>query len=168
MLELDHVWSKLLADAEANASRSGKSDVVEYLKLRASRDKIRSSGVAWLLAAVIEAAYAAETPSRRFAIEREEPYSFRHGNSNMNGVRLDVRYGVRCLSVEAGWVRTPADGIMRGGALAAAKISHFGLPALGSDLRLVHTDELPHWIDEGGNVLVADDAARHVELLIGA
>jgi hypothetical protein len=167
MSELDQVWSKMLADTSANAAKAGRDDVVEYLRLRASKDRIRSAGVRWLLTSTIEAAYSAELPNRRFIIEREEPYSFRRGNSNMVGVRLDVRYGVRCLSVEAGWARTPADGVMHGGALAAARFSHFGLPGLTEDLRLVHEESLPHWVDESGTQVGSDEIAGQIEHLIG-
>lgn len=167
MLELDQVWSKLLADASVNAARLGRSDIVEYLTLRGAKDKLRSAGVEWLLASTLQTAYSKAHLHRGFRIEREEPHSFGHANSNMVGVSLDVRYGVRCLSVEAGWVRTPADGIMRGGALAAARFSHFGLPALTTDLRLIHSGELPHWVDEDGETFGPERAGHHVELLVG-
>lgn len=166
MLELDQVWSKLLADASSTASQAGRADVVEYLKLRASKDKIRASGVDWLLAATIESAYSPDYLQHKLKVEREEPHSFREGNSNMVGVRLDVQYGVRCFSVEAGWVRTPADGIMRGGALAAARLSHFGIPANTINLRLVHTEALLHWLDDSGRDCDAEGIKRQIELLV--
>ncbi len=76
-----------------------------------------------------------ETDSAAFAnrnnslitIENENSHQFAFGNANPAGSLLRFRQGVRCLTVEAGWTRTPTDGFMRGGALAVAKISYFDL-----------------------------------------
>ena len=56
-------------------------------------------------------------------MENENPHNFRLRGANLVGSLLRVRQGVRCLTVEAGWTRTPNDGFMRGGALAIARIT---------------------------------------------
>ena len=53
MLELDQVWSKMLDEAAFNASESGRHDVVDYLRLRATNDAIRRAGVKWLFDTVV-------------------------------------------------------------------------------------------------------------------
>jgi hypothetical protein len=66
----------------------------------------------------------------------------------MVGRRLTLSAGVRALTIEAGWPRTPGDGIIRGGGLAAARISHFGDPLAGVELLLMQSakDGSPHWL----------------------
>jgi hypothetical protein len=58
------------------------------------------------------------------------------------------------LSVEAGWTRTPADGFMRGGALACALITHFGISKANDELILVRNENVPSWFS------VAQDGKR--------
>src|SRR4051812_13942443 len=115
MTELDQVWSQMLDSATRKTQGSGQHDVAEYLRLKATNDAIRTTGCSWLFNTLIEIA-ASRTSSRNIMIERHEPHNFAHGSSNMVGSRLSVSQGVRCLSLEAGWARTPSDGIMLRGA----------------------------------------------------
>jgi hypothetical protein len=66
----------------------------------------------------------------------------------MVGRRLALSAGVRVLTVEAGWPRTPGDGIVRGGGLATARISHFGDSRAGVELLLMQSaeDGAPRWL----------------------
>ena len=168
MLELDHVWSKMLDEAAFKASNAGRQDIVDYLRLKATNDAIRKAGVSWLFDTVIEIASNALRDRRNITIEREEPHNFARGNSNMVGSLLEIRQGVRCLSVEAGWVRTPSDGIMLSGALAFARISHFGLPKFGSEIRLVQGDSLPQWLGEDDSIIESIEISRHFEIFLGS
>lgn len=145
MTELDHVWSNMLAEAGQKASDTGRHDIAEYLRLKATNDAIRNVGVAWLFDTIIEIAGRAMSERPGLTIEREEPYTFTNGNSTMVGSLIQIRHGVRCMSVEAGWARMPGDGIMRSGALAFARISHFGLPKFTVEMSLVHTENTPVW-----------------------
>ena len=167
MIELDEVWSTMLAEAELRARVAGRHDIAEYLRLKATNDAIRAKGIEWLLAAMSEAAAAAISSAPDLTVEQEDGHSFRYENSTMQGLRLVCRRGVRSLMVEAGWTRGPHDGIMRGGALAVARVAHFGRPKAGCELRLVFGDDLPAWtLDNKGGAFTADDAARHIALLL--
>jgi hypothetical protein len=169
MTDLDQVWSQMLADAGEKADEQGRQYVVEYLRLRATNDAIRSKGVVWLIEAFIEVATDAQREKPNLSIERVEPHTFSHGNSTMVGLELVVRHGVRCLSVEAGWARIPSHGIMRKGALAVANIAHFGLPKVGASIRLIHHDEdLPRWIDGEQSVINMAVVQRHLDILISS
>src|SRR4051812_28331845 len=128
MTELDQLWSQMLEKAAANAVHSGNREIADYLHLKAANDAIRAVGVGWLIDTIIQIAGHAVRQHPAITIEREEPHNFARGNSNMVGSLVRVRHGVRCLTAEAGWTRTPGDGIMTGGALAFARITHFGLP----------------------------------------
>jgi hypothetical protein len=71
----------------------------------------------------------------------------------MVGALLRFRQGVRCLTIETGWTRTPADGFMRRGALAHARISHFGMSKANAELLLLRDQEnKPEWfaVDQDG------------------
>lgn len=151
MLELDAKWAELIAAAERRAADAGRNDVAEYLRLRARNDAIRSEASSWLFSSFTEAAARAQRDYPFIAIEREEPHRFALENSQMTGAKLQIRHGVRCLTVEAGWVRTPSDGIMYGNAFAAARIVHFGLPHENETLHLLYRDQLPKWyvVSEG-------------------
>ncbi len=162
MTELDNVWSKMLEDALPTAS----GDVAEYLRLKATNDAIRTAGVGWLFDTIIEIAGREMRERPHLNIERVDPHSFKHGNSNMVGRLVSFRLGVRCLTVEAGWVRTPSDGIMRQGSLAIARISHFGKPEQRAELRFVHGDELPNWLDADGGVADSVLFEEHFAILL--
>lgn len=142
MTELDRVWSKMLEDAGTRSS----GDVAEYLRLKASNDAIRTAGVGWLFDTMIEIAGREMRARPHLNVEITEPHNFKHGNSNMVGRLVSFRLGVRCLDVEAGWARTPSDGIMRNGSLAVARFSHFGQPKHNSEFRFVRREPLPAWI----------------------
>src|SRR5258708_34688928 len=109
MTELDQIWSKMLTDASARADIDDRQHVADYLRLKTTNDAIRERGVGWLFDTVIEIAGLAMRDHFGITIEREEPHSFARGSSNMVGSLLEVRQGVRCLTVEAGWARTPRD-----------------------------------------------------------
>jgi hypothetical protein len=166
MTELDQVWSQMLADASENAAASGRHAVADYLRLKATNNAIRTAGVKWLFDVFIEIAGQAVRHNAALTIEREEPHSFADGNSTMVGSRLLIRHGVRCLNVEAGWTRSPRDGVMRGGALALARVSHFGMPRFTEELRLLHGDSLPAWTSPDGPV-GEQTFRRHFELFFG-
>jgi hypothetical protein len=142
MDELDEFWSHELAKALDNAKTGGRGDVADYLELKARNDAIRETGVRWLN----ESLTAIALEHGKVEIVRDAPHRFEFRKATMAGTRLRLVQGVRCLTVEAGWTRTPSDGFMRDGALAAARISHFGMPKAAAELGLYLTEEKPHWI----------------------
>ena len=168
MTELDLVWSQLLADAGTRAGDAGRKHVADYLRLRATNDAIRNAGVQWLYDTMIEIAAPAMAGHNPVSIEREDPHSFVRGSSTMVGSLLRIRQGVRCLTIEAGWVRTPGDGIMQKGALVYARITHFGMTKAGGEIRLVHAETLPQWLDETDAVIDISELRRHFEVFLGA
>ncbi|CAN5448144.1 hypothetical protein BH10ACI2_BH10ACI2_18890 [soil metagenome] len=167
MNELDHVWSQMLENAAEKAGADGRRDVVDYLRLRATNDAIRRAGVDWLFGTMIEIAGRAVRDFAAITMEREEPHSFARGASNMVGSLLEIRQGVRCITLEAGWTRTPSDGIMQKGALAFARVNHFGMPKLGVEIKLVHSESLPNWLDEEEKAFDSGELRRHFDLFLG-
>lgn len=172
MNELDEVWSQMIREAIGNARVSGRHDVADYLTLKASNDAIRTAAVKWLFDSLIEIAANANRENSAISIEREEPHNFSHQGSNMVGALLRVRQGVRCITLEAGWTRTPGDGFMRGGALAFARIIHFGNARSNTELILLHNEDRPQWFaaveNKAANSFMSDDILRHFRIFIGA
>lgn len=166
MFELDEVWSEMLSEAARKAGEAGSHDVVEYLRLKSANDAIRERGTRWLLDTVVEIAAGALHAGTNLKIERESPHTFSGGSSTMVGSLVRLRHGVRCLTVEAGWARTPSDGIMRGPALAIGRITHFGLPKKNAGLRLLRGDGLPHWLDEQGEIVTSETLKHHFAVLM--
>ncbi|HKX83207.1 MAG TPA: hypothetical protein VJL58_03215 [Pyrinomonadaceae bacterium] len=169
--ELEHAWPELLAEAIAKARHSGRTDVADFLALRASNDLIRVAAVKWLFDSMIEVASRAQSSFPMLSIEREEPHSFRLRGADLTGSLLELRLGVRCLTLEAGWTRKPNDGFMRGGALAFAKLTHFGLPRHNIELLLLKTEASPSWniagTTEGDAPFDIANIEQQFELFIG-
>jgi hypothetical protein len=172
MSELDEAWAQALAEAQQRARAAGRTDVSEYLALRASNDLLRQTGIDWLLTTFTTLAGKANRAGGSIQIEQQATHRFRFGNATMVGALVVFRGGVRSLTVEAGWPRTPSDGFVRGGGLACANIKHFGRRAANAQLLLVRSSAGgPQWfvLDETGNrSLFSEDPAReHLSILLG-
>lgn len=167
MQELDAIWSQILARAIENANTAGRADVAEYLMLKAANDTLRQASVKWLFDSLIEIAGEANRRNSTISIEREDPHNFAYGGANLVGSLLRVRQGVRCLTLEAGWTRTPADGFMRGGALAFARITHFGMPKSNTEFRLIRIGSSPEWEAAPGENLTTAGLRRHFGIFLG-
>lgn len=146
MSELDEIWARKLAEATENARLAGRRDVADYLALRAANDAVRTTGVGWLFETLICVAAEIGRDINGILIEREEPHNFALRGANMVGSLMRLRRGVRCMTLEAGWTRTPSDGFMRGGALAAGRIAHFGMPGSSAELALIIREDSPIWM----------------------
>lgn len=151
MNELEQIWSQKLNRIRAEAEAAGRADVADYLTLRATNDMIRQTSVNWLLESLIEIAAEANRRGANVQIETEDGHQFKSGNSTVRGSLARFRQGVRCLTVEAGWTRRPADGFMRGGALALARFAHFGISKHNAELILTANDRAPSWFSVNKN-----------------
>ncbi|MEP6848583.1 MAG: hypothetical protein ABI999_06990 [Acidobacteriota bacterium] len=147
MTELDEVWRQMLTNAITSARADGRHDVADYLSLKAANDTIRAAGVKWLFDSILEIAGSANRDGTGVTIERTEPYNFAYRGANLVGSQIRLVQGVRCLTIDAGWTRTPADGFMRGGALAVARLRHFGLAKANVELALLRGTDAPVWSD---------------------
>lgn len=172
MNELDEVWTQKLAEAAENARLSGRHDVADYLELKAANDAIRKTSVDWLFDTAVRIAAEANRELSGISVEREEPYSFSLRGANLVGSLLRLRRGLRCMTLEAGWTRTPADGFIRGGALAIARIVHFGMPKANAELALVKRSETPAWMqvsdDNRMSEFTSDGLLEHFKIFHGA
>ena len=147
MSELDEAWAVALAEAETRARMAGHVDLAAYLSLRNANDLVRSTGITWLMSTSEILAGEANRDGASIQIATVDKHRFAIGNDTMVGRLLTLTYGVRQLFIEAGWPRTPSDGIVRGGGLAAANIKHMGIKAASEVLRLVQSPHgPPSWV----------------------
>ncbi|MDQ4123663.1 MAG: hypothetical protein M3209_19665 [Acidobacteriota bacterium] len=145
MNELEENWADFIREANLR-SRGTNSGVADYLRLRETNDAARRIGIEWLLGAFLQV--AEEANRRRFGItiEKKEPHSFPVDTATMQGSLVRLKLGVRSITVEAGYPQRPQDGFIRGGGLACARISHFGLAKANQDLMLVRSEQTaPVW-----------------------
>src|SRR6185295_13144523 len=146
MGELDEAWAAALSEAERKARLAGRADVAEYLSLKNSNDLLRKAGIEWLLAEFTVLAGEANRAGASIQIAKQEGHRFRTGNSTMVGHLLTLTNGVRTLYVEAGWPRTPRDGVVRGGGLACASIRHLGIRNASQEFLLTKSNNgKPVW-----------------------
>lgn len=171
MNETDEISAERLNAALARAKAAGQTDVAEYLLLKTANDALRSACVDWLIESALAIARQANAGNARIAIENENPHRFAVGGSHPVGALLRFTQGVRCLTIEAGWTRSPADGFMRGGALALARLTHFGLSRENEDLSLIKNGTAPDWFavraDGARQPFDARDLQRHFQIFLG-
>jgi hypothetical protein len=167
----DEEYERRMGDARESARAQGRGDVLDYLDLRASNDRLRAAGVGWLVETFTALAGEANRAGAGVALGRTEAHRFRVGNSTMVGTRLVLSRGVRSLTIEAGWPRAPRDGVVRGGGLASALVGHFGRRDDGDELLLVPEADSPRWlvIEKTGarTALLEDRLRQHLSKLLG-
>ena len=147
MSELEEAWAVALAEATRRARGAGRADIARYLDLRSKNDLLRRTAIDWLTATLTSLAGEANRQGAAIQMERQDSHSFRRGSSTMVGNQLILRHGVRSLSLETGWPRTPRDGFVRGDGLACANIKHFGRPRSNAELLLARSAKgLPQWL----------------------
>ncbi len=176
--EFNAEWARRIAEAERRARTAGRGDVADYLALRAANDLVRAVGLDWLLetftahAAVLNRHHSGAGIS--IAPKHDEAaHRFRVGHSTMVGKSLTLRAGVRSVTIEVGWPRTPADGIVRGGGLALAAVTHFGDRRSNEQFLLVRSSSHaapPQWLvleESGARLpLLEERVRRHVAHLL--
>jgi hypothetical protein len=163
MEELDVVWTNFLKEAAARVGEGDRNDVADYLELKSTNDFLRSTSVQWLFESVAEIASEANRNNANLTFEKKHPHSFTIGNSNLVGWLVRFCQGVRCLSVEAGWTRSPSDGFMRGGALAVGRVTHFGMAKQNVELNLLKIENAPVWFATDRNGKRTEFHSNHLQ-----
>lgn len=169
MGELDEAWAAVLSEAEQRARVAGRSDIADYLSLKNSNDLIRKAGVDWLVAGLTALAGDANRAGASIQISKKEGHRFPIGNATMVGHLLTLSNGVRVLTLEAGWPRTPRDGFVRGGGLACANIRHMGIKTANDELLLSKSNTgAPAWKStlKKRPLIHESDLRRHIAILL--
>ncbi len=171
MSELDEAWAFALAEAEARARAEGRADLSDYLALRTANDFLRTVGTDWLLTTFTNLAGEANRAGAPLKMSRTDPHRFKIANTTLVGPQLNFENGLRKLTVEVGWPRTPRDGFIKGGGLACAHIKHLGMKSSAEELRLILDPAgTPQWIvqetDGQFREIYESDARRHLAILL--
>ncbi len=171
MSELDEAWAVALAEAEARARAEGRADLSDYLALRTANDFLRTVGADWLLTTFTNFAGEANRVGASLKLTRTDPHRFKIANTTLVGPQLNLENGLRKLTVEVGWPRTPRDGFIKGGGLACANIKHLGMKSSNEELRLILDPAgTPRWIvedtDDTFREIHEADARRHLAILL--
>jgi hypothetical protein len=146
MNKLEDAWELALSEAMQQARVQGRADIARYLDLRAQNDLLRRAAVEWLTKTFISLAAIANRHGAGIQIEQKDAPRFRRGSATMVGPQLILRRGVRALTIESGWPRTPGDGIVRGRGLACANIKHLGRQRANAELLLARSAQgSPQW-----------------------
>lgn len=171
MGELGNTWTRDLEESIRRVKAAGRFEVADYLSLKASNDAVRTRSVKWLFDTVTAIVEAFNGHGAGIEIKSADKHLFRLGKSHLRGTILELRKGLRCLTIEAGWTRLPRDGFMRGGALACARISHFGFPKNEERLELLRFENAPYWFsveDKKQRVsFTAQSLKKHFEVFLG-
>lgn len=173
MSELDEEWKRHMDEAMRRAAASGQGDVADYLRLRQANDEARALGMSWLLELFTATVGLEVRKGAGISIERTPSHRFAHGAATMVGEQVVFRNGVRALTIEVGYPRTPQDGFVTGGGLARANVRHFGDARAGDELLLVRAganDLQWHEMsdDKRAGRFAESDAQRHVAKLLDA
>lgn len=170
MSELENAWELALAAAQERAQATGQRDISDYLNLRRKNDLLRRTATDWLIESFIALAGEANRAGGGVAVERHDDHRFARGSASMVGKRIVLRRGVRELTVESGWPRTPRDGFIRGAGLACANIRHFGRPRASVELLLADSRTgAPQWqiADENKRTVLTEKMLRqHIAVLL--
>jgi len=172
MDDLNEVWEQLIAEAAKNPQAIAEQGFAEFIAVKTANDAIRETSVRWLLDTMRQAAEHANRKGVGIVIETAEQHRFSIDKMQLGGSLLRFRQGIRCLTVEAGWTRTPADGFMRGNALAAARITHFGIARANAELHLLKHEDHPQWFTVTNIGLRVSfeiqDLVKHFQIFLGA
>ncbi len=172
MNELNEVWEQLIAEAAKNPLSVGREGLAEFIAVKSANDAIRETSVKWLLDTMRTAAEHANRKNANISIEAQDSHRFSMEKMQLGGSMLRFKQGIRSLTVEAGWTRTPADGFMRGNALAVARITHFGIARANAELHLLKFEDRPQWFtitQIGLRVsFEVEDLIKHFQIFLGA
>ncbi len=88
--ELDEAWAQALAEAQQRARAAGRTDLSEYLALRASNDLLRQTSIEWLLTTFTKLAGKANRAGASIQISQQDAHRFPVGNATMVGRLLTL------------------------------------------------------------------------------
>jgi len=172
MHELNEVWEQFITEASKNPQTIEQAGLADFIAVKTANDALRETAVKWLFDMMRSAAEHANLKNANIKIENQDAHRFSMEKMHLGGGLLRFRQGVRCLTVEAGWTRTPNDGFMRGNALAVARITHFGLARSNAELHLVKFEDRPQWFTVNQNGMrfsfEIEDLIKHFQIFLGS
>ncbi len=167
MNEFEQKWLEMLEKAKEKAKREANHLLLEYLELRSANEKIRLEASKALLETFFYSAHSKLLEGFDLRFNTKSWHQFEMRQAHLTGFCLDICFGVRKLTIEVGWTRTPKDGFMRQGALAYSRISHLGKPEHNKELLLLDRNK-PLWFfaDNLQKLFEESEAMVHLNILL--
>jgi len=168
MTTSEQFWSRLLDEEIARGNVSAEGVFQEYLSVRGANNNIRNEAAEWLFGSFVKFTQRLVSDGFQISVERNEESQFAFHWATLSGPSIVVSNGLRKLSCEVGSIKAPGHGIIKGGGIAIARLSHFGIPEKDQILRLIAGEETARWVVDGSRTreLDAYDLVRHFKILL--
>lgn len=170
MTDTDDLFEQFLAAATLHAPVVRNSSLAGFIALKTANDALRTIHSKRFFDLLTSAAAHAAGKGVAIDVEHADGHRFKIEKMTLAGEVYRFRHGIRCLTAEAGWTRTPSDGFMRGNALAVARLSHFGYARETEELHLLKFEDEPRWFrvakDATRISFEPEDVVRHFRLLL--
>lgn len=163
----EEFWMTLLDEEIARGSVSAEGVFQDYLSVRGANNDIRVRATDWLFGSFAELSERLSSQGLELPLERSDDIRFTFLGATLLGSAIAFSNGVRRLSCEVGSIKAPGHGIIKGGGIAIARISHFGIPEKEQTLRLVVGEESARWVVDSDCMRLFDayDLVRHFRVL---
>lgn len=163
----EEFWMTLLDEEIARGSVSAEGVFQDYLSVRGVNNDLRVRATDWLFGSFTELSERLANQGLELHLERNDDVRFAFLGATLIGSAVAFSNGVRRLSCEVGSIKAPGHGIIKGGGIAIARISHFGIPEKEQILRLVVGEENAKWVVDSDRLRLFDayDLVRHFRVL---
>lgn len=166
----DTIFGEDLDRAISHAKESGRFELADYFKLKAGNDRIRENARKWIFETIEEIVFKFNDHGASIKLEHLYKKNIKYGYSSLTGNRLELKQGLRCLTVEVGWTQSIDDGVMRSGALAFGRLSHFGFRKEKEEIELHRFERHPQWFKVDKDMIrrpfTVASLKRHFEVLL--
>ena len=168
MITSEEFWHRLLDEEIARGTVTAEGVFEDYLAVRGANNEIRDSATEWLFRSFDELAERLRLQAFECSVERSDESQFNFLGATLTGPAIFFSHGVKRLSCEVGSIKAPGHGIIKGGGVAVARISHFGMPEKEQFLRLSVGEGSARWTVESERLRQFDayDLMAHFRILI--
>ena len=142
-----------LDTAIRSSKDSNRFELADYFDLKVTNDKVREEAKKWLFDSVNDIVHAFNGHGAKILTEHLYKKQIKYFYSSLTGERLELRQGLRCMTLEVGWTRSIDDGVMRAGSLAFGRISHFGFRKEMEEIELHRFEGNPQWFAIGEDMM---------------
>jgi len=168
MTTSDDFWLKLLDQEIERGTVSAEGVFQDYLSVRGANNSIRKHAAEWVFSSFLKFSEKLTSNGFQIVMEEKTESQFVFEGATLTGPSMVFTSGVRNLSCEVGSIKAPGHGIIKGGGIAIARLSHFGIPERNQILRLIVGEETGRWVVDGGPPRQFDayDIVGHFKILV--
>ena len=156
--------------AIAESKEKGRFELADYLKLKATNDRIRQESRDWLFDTIEDLVIAFNNHGARIKFETLFKKRIKYGYSSLTGNTLELKQGLRCFTTEVGWTQSIDDGVMKSGSMAFGRLRHFGFKKETEEIELHDFEGVPQWFSVNEDLtrtpFTVASLKRHFEVLL--